>query len=404
MKKALIALGISILAGLAALFFVLRYPETSSKKTVADVADKATESEADTETEVEVEPEPEPEPAKLELVMVGDILTHWRVLNSGKQSDGSYNYDNLFANIKNKVKEADIAIVNQETILGGRELGLSTYPLFNSPYELGEAEAEAGFNVVLSATNHSLDKRKQGLLNCIHFWKEKHPEIALLGINESKEEQEEIYVYEKDGIRVAILNYTYDTNGIPFPNGMKYCVNLLDKDKITEDVTKAKQLADFVVVCPHWGTEYQLTPDESQKKWCALFLELGVDLVIGAHPHVIEPIEMYEREDGHKMLVYYSLGNFVNGCQTKASGIWKRFVGGMADVTIGYDENGKVVILDHSVIPVICHEQKGNDFSAYFLDDYTEELEKKNQINQNDSGFSIDNCKKLVKEVWGLDY
>ncbi|MBE5889814.1 MAG: CapA family protein [Lachnospiraceae bacterium] len=342
------------------------------------------------------------EPTTVEILMVGDMLMHTRVLDSGVTEDGSYSYDHLFSKVHQKVESVDLAIVNQETILGGTELGLSSYPCFNSPYELGDAEVAAGFDVILHGTNHALDKHAEGITNCMNFWNENYPDIAVLGIHDSWEDREAIYVYEKGDIKIAVLNYTYGTNGVETPEGMEYCVDYLTEEKVREDTARANELADFVVVCPHWGTEYRLSADDQQKAWCELFLECGVDLVIGTHPHVIEPIEMYEDQQGNQMLVYYSLGNFVNGTESVKEGISVRMIGGMADVTIGRDESGRVSILEYDILPVVCHEDEGTDYTVYFLSDYTEELAERNWIVESDSNFSKAYCESVVEEVWGI--
>lgn len=170
----------------------------------------------------ETEPPTEPpfEPVNIDLVMVGDILAHEGVYNSGFYPDGTINYDHIFANVKEDLHAADIAIVNQEVVLGGMELGLSGYPCFNSPTELGDALVDAGFNVILHATNHALDKGITGIDNTLAFWKENYPDLPILGIHDENftdYETQDIYVFEKDGLRIAILNYTYGTNGIPIP-------------------------------------------------------------------------------------------------------------------------------------------------------------------------------------------
>ena len=241
-------------------------------------------------------PTPTPKPS-VTLTMVGDILLHTRIHEYSRQEDGTYNFDAIFANTAEQIAEADLALVNQEVIIGGAELGVSGYPSFNAPYEVGDALVKAGFDVALHATNHALDKGKKGVLNCIAFWEENHPEIGVLGIHDSAEDQEELYIIEIEGIRIAILNYTYGTNGISMPKDMPYAVDMLTEDAVIEDLKRAKEQADFVIVCPHWGTEYRLTPDKSQKKWTQLFLEYGVDLVLGTHPHVIEPIELLTNEE-----------------------------------------------------------------------------------------------------------
>lgn len=340
---------------------------------------------------------------EINLVMVGDVLLHTPVAQSGLQEDGSYNFDTLFENVKDTLISADLALVNQEVIIGGKELGVSGYPSFNAPYELGDALANAGLDVILHATNHALDQGKKGLRNCISFWETNYPDIAVLGINESQEQQEEVYVYEKDGIRIAVLNYTYGTNGVAMPPDMPYAVNLLEENKVIADIEAARQQADFLIVCPHWGTEYSLTVSKDQEYFTTLFLEQGVDLVIGTHPHVIEPVEWVSDENGNKMLVYYSLGNFVNWTSSSGSGIADRMLGGMAQVTVGMEDSGEAFVVDYRVEPLVCHLTEGvNGVTVYPLSDYTEELAAENAITEQDSAFSLEYCYKLCEEVWGF--
>ena len=344
-----------------------------------------------------------PPDVTVDIMMIGDILAHEGVYNSGLQADGTYNFDHLFKNIKSDISAADIRIVNQETILGGVELGLSGYPCFNSPYEIGVAEAKAGFNVILHATNHTLDKGLTGVENCLNFWKTNYPEMAVLGITDTEEDYNVIYVYNKDGFKIAILNYTYGTNGIAIPASKPYIVNMLDVDKITQDVTKAKEIADMVVVCPHWGTEYVYEPDSNQKYWTNLFLKLGVDVVIGAHPHVMEPVETLTRDDGHQMVVYYSLGNFVSN-QDKMP----RMLGGMAKVTLvksGTDNS--CYIKQYSYTPIVTQKLFGTSLiTSYKLSDYNDTLASENAIRKDsgNSEFSLSYCQELCKLVFGDSY
>lgn len=349
-------------------------------------------------------PSPTPTPLpELRLVMVGDMLMHERVVESGLQADGSYNFDHIFANVKDTIENADLALVNQETILGGASLGISGYPNFNSPYELGDAEVKAGFDVILHATNHTLDKKKKGVVNCMEFWEENYPEIAYLGMNSSQEHYDDyIYMYEKEGISVAVLNYTYGTNGIKPPEDMPYIVNYLEEEKVISDIQRAEELADFTIVCPHWGTEYVLEETSAQKKWAKLFLEHGVDLVIGTHPHVIEPVKWLSDEAGNEMLVYYSIGNFINGTSGTKEGVMNRMVGGIADVTLSVKDAGEVYIKEYDAIPIVCHIAEGDAYTVYYLEDYTKELAAENHIVRQDKNFSLENCEKLVETVWGV--
>lgn len=365
-------------------------------------SEDTTEQKTSNEPETTAEPETEPSP-EITLLMVGDILLHDRVEECAVQEDGSYNYDVIFESVIDDIQAADLAIVNQEVIIGGEELGVSGYPAFNAPFEMGDALVKAGFDVVCHGTNHALDKGRKGLLSCISFWKETYPQIAVLGINETVEEQEEIYVYEQDGIKIAILNYTYGTNGIPLPDDMPFAVDMLDENKVIADIQKAEQIADFTVVCPHWGTEYVLEQTAEQERWADIFLENGVDLVIGTHPHVIEPVEMLvDEETGNQMLVYYSIGNFVNWTGESGSGKADRMVGGMAQVTVGLDDDGKAVITDYGVTAVVTHVSYGvNGVYTMKLSDYTQEISLQSEIINQDGAFSKEYCINLCNQVWG---
>ena len=349
---------------------------------------------------IEVTPTPTPTPTavadrKVTLMAVGDDLVHTSVIDSGKKSDGTYNYDHLFTNILGDIKQTDLAIINQETVLGGSELRYSGYPRFNSPQEIGDAIVKAGFNVVLHATNHSMDKGEQGMQNSIDYWK-KHKDVTVLGVNETEEEYNSVRVVEVNGIKIAMLNYTYSLNGLPLPKNRQYMVNMLDEEKIRKDVALAKEKADFVIVFPHWGTEYVYEPSSSQKRWTKLFLETGVDLVIGAHPHVIEPVEWLEGEDGHKMLVYYSLGNYVSGQDA-----YPRMLGGLAKITIESKNGEKPQITDASITGLVTqYEKKYANLQVLKLSDYTDDLARKHMIGS----MSVSKLKGLARQVWGEWY
>ncbi|MBR1439750.1 MAG: CapA family protein [Lachnospiraceae bacterium] len=359
--------------------------------------DGATEALSGTETAEETA---ETEDPAVELIMVGDVLMHDRIIEAGKQADGTYSYDFLFEHTADLIEDADLALVNQETILGGGALRYSGYPAFNSPTEVGDAEVKAGFDVALHATNHALDRKAAGVENTLAFWKSTYPEMEVLGIHDSAEDQQELCILEIKGIRIAILNYTYGTNGISMPADKPYLVDYLTTDRVLADIARAEAEADFTVVIPHWGIEYKLEPSADQKKWAKLFLENGVDLVIGAHPHVIEPMEWMEDEKGHRMLVYYSLGNYVNATSGTGAGVMNRLVGGMADVELIREEDGTVVIESAGVIPLITHWEQGL-YTTYVMEDYTEELAAVNTVRKQDASFSLEACRKLARDVWG---
>ena len=339
----------------------------------------------------------------ISVVMVGDILLHDPVNRVCHLEGGDYDYSGLFSNTKDEIVEADLAIVNQEVIIGGESLRITGYPSFNAPFEIGDELVNTGFDVICHATNHAMDRGGSGIRKCLEFWEENHPDEAVLGIHDSEEDKEEIYVYEKDGIKIAVLNYTYGTNGIRLPEKMPFAVDLLDEERVVSDIKKAEEMADFTIVCPHWGTEYSHAVSTDQDKWTDIFLRSGVDLVIGTHPHVIEPVEMKVNEEtGAEMLVYYSLGNFVNWTAGEGPGTSDRMVGGMAQVDIGRDEDGSVVIRDYGIRALVCQaSRKRDEMTVYRLCDYTEELARSNEILDQDSSFSKQYCTGLCDEIWG---
>ncbi len=369
--------------------------QPTSQPTVDNTSDSSTNtSEADTAP---------PSNPTVTISMVGDILLHTPIEKYSKQEDGTYSFHTIFANLKEEIQAADLALVNQEVILGGEELGISGYPAFNAPYAVGDALVSAGFDVICHATNHALDKGKEGLLNCLEFWEASYPDLSIVGIHKDAAENEEIDIIEINGIKIAILNYTYSTNGKKLPEDMPYCVDMLQEKQVKADLLAVEEAADFTIVCPHWGTEYQLSASAQQKKWTKLFLENGADLILGTHPHVIEPIEWVTDEaTGAQMLVYYSLGNFVNWTSGKGDGVANRMVGGMAQVTLTKEDSGKVIISDNSIVPLVCHVTEAyQGITVYKLSDYTEELAQENAIISQDPAFSLDYCKQLCKDVWG---
>ena len=244
------------------------------------------------------------------LFMVGDALIHSCVYQDARQADGSYNFKPQIEMIKEISSKYDLAYYNQETVLGGTELGLSNYPRFNSPYEVGDAFVDAGFNLVSLATNHTMDKNEQGVLNSVAYWK-KQTGVVTSGQWTSYDEREASVtkIYEKNGIKYAFLSYTTWTNGLETPYGKDYLNNVYSEEKAAADIAKVRDKADIIIVAMHWGTEYYLGVDWQQTKIANFLASQGVQLIIGAHPHVVEPVEYIN--DG-KTFVIYSLGNLIS--------------------------------------------------------------------------------------------
>ena len=346
---------------------------------------------------------PEPTDSTARVIMVGDMLMHDGVINSGNSGEG-YNFDHLFTNILSDVRSADIAIVNQEVIIAGAEYGISGYPRFNAPLELADSLVDAGFNVIASASNHTLDKGKDAMLFSLANWQSKYPDISVVGMHDSSGDSEEITVRDVNGIRFALLNYTYGLNafGNTFLQQDPYLVDILEEARVRADIARAKDIADITIILVHWGTEYTHTPSQVQRNWANIFLECGVDLVLGTHPHVIQPIEWLEREDGHKMLVYWSLGNFVNCTSGRGTGRGARMLGAMSDVIFIKDKNGATTIQSAVAHPLITHiDYSQYGITTYLFKNYSEALFADNQARTFDSGFSYQYCIDTFRTILG---
>ena len=246
--------------------------------------------------------------SKLSLVMVGDALLHSSLYKDGYQN-GVYNFQKQLELIKPIVQTYDLAFYNQESILGGTEIGLSDYPTFNSPWEFGDAMLDAGFNLVSLANNHTLDRGEKAILKSCEYWQNKDALYA--GSYCSKEASEEIKIKEKNGIKYTLLAYTYGTNGIKVPEGKEYLVNIYSDEKVKNDIEKVRDKVDVLLVSMHWGTEYKTEPTEEQKRQAEYLSSLGDDIIIGTHPHIIQPITYI-----NDTLVIYSLGNFISAQST----------------------------------------------------------------------------------------
>lgn len=362
-------------------------------------------------------PTPTPEPVfeerDITLMAIGDNLMHMGIVRTGKMQDGTYDYSFLFQGISDFLEIADIKIVNQETILGGNELGFSGFPHFNSPTEVGDGIAAAGFNVVLHASNHSADQSLEGLQNCVSFWKN-YPEVLMTGIYETAEEEHELPLLTIDDVTFAVLNYTYSPNLETIPSNIRGRLEILcnwDKDtgridmttinpKVLTDIEKAKQLADVVIVCPHWGTEYATKPSRYQKEFAQQMTQAGADLIIGTHPHVVQPVEWITSENGNRALCYYSLGNYVS---TQKNG--QSMLEAMAWVTFRVKEDGVVISEENTgAIPMVCHYTTGPTRleNVYLLENYTKEKAAAHGIhNYGGVNLTLEDLQQWSEEILG---
>lgn len=307
--------------------------------------------------------------------MVGDDLIHKQVYEAAYKGDG-YNFDIMFENIRNLIDEADLSIINQETILVSDYKDISSFPAFGSPSELADSIVRAGFNVVLHASNHSLDKKYKGIEDALAIWR-KHKDITVLGIHDSQADAEKMRIVTVGDMKVALLNYSEKMNFHPMPFGKPYAVDRMrkrDRNKIAAQIRRAKSKADLVIVMPHWGCEYLYEPVPSQKEWAVFFADSGADLIIGTHPHVVQYKEDIRTSDGRLVPCLYSLGNFIS-CQI----IPGTCIGGMADIRVEFDQNARIKNAD--IIPLMTHTDRDYSyFTTYPLEKYTRELAEENKI------------------------
>lgn len=244
------------------------------------------------------------------LSAVGDILIHERVYQDAQTADG-FDFNPMLQTVAPFMEQADITVANSESIIGGSEIGLSTYPAFNSPYEVGDALKNAGVDVVTLANNHTLDRGLPAIENAVRYWDQIG--IPHAGASLSADDRTEITLVTRNTITFSFLSYTYGTNGIETPPGKDYLVNLIDPSNIQKELKRAREVSDVVVLSLHFGEEYQKMPNAEQLELARFSVENGADIILGHHPHVLQPPEWIDAADGRKAFVIYSLGNFLSG-------------------------------------------------------------------------------------------
>ncbi len=313
------------------------------------------------------------------LTAIGDTLCHntqyWDAYNSEtKEYDFSYVYED----IKYYTKVADITVGSLETTFAGEDKGYSNYPTFNSPDSLATSLKKIGVDIISLAGNHALDYGYSGLCRTIDVLDE--ADISHLGTYKTEEEQEKLLIKNVKGVKIAFINYTYGTNGIPVPSDKKYCLNLIDKNLISKQIEKAKeQNVDMIVACMHWGTEYKTVANNEQKELADYLFKNGVDIIIGNHPHVLEPMEKktITLDDGttKDVFVVYALGNFTADQRdeiTRDSAI--------LNLNITKNLDGKISINKVNYVPIYMYKDKNAKTHKFKI------LDIKKCISQYESG------------------
>lgn len=337
------------------------------------------------------------------VIAVGDNLYHSKLYQSGQYESGTWNYDHIYANVLDEIQAADVAMIDQETVFAPTHDAVSTYPSFATPEEVGDAIIKAGFDVIESATNHTDDYGYDYLKNTLDFWSTNYPDVPVLGIHSTQEDADTVKVKEVNGIRIAFLDYTYGTNNSGMGEGYEYMLDIFDKEKITSMIQKAKQISDCIIFVAHWGTEDETMPNEYEKQWAAFLMQQGVDVIIGGHPHVLQPYGRLSDDQGHSTLVFYSLGNFVSTQQELPE-----LLGGMASFTIQKSTlNGEstIEILSPDVKPTVMHyNHDTGTYGAYMLEDYTEELASQHSVrNLIGDEFTLANLQAKFDEIMSMN-
>ncbi|MBE6588254.1 MAG: CapA family protein [Ruminococcaceae bacterium] len=387
MKKRILALLISSLIFMTSCFG----GAAGGEETTLDIADTT-----DMQTEADTTAPPPPEKYSASFVGCGDNIIYygtWR--DAASQSDGTrdYNFKPIYKNVESIISAQDIAFINQETICA-QSFELSTYPGFNSPVDLTYDLSEIGFDVVSLANNHMLDKGALGLREAYDNWNDRG--MCVIGAYEEKDEGRYITYYEKNGITIAFVAYTEFVNLYEDPANeglygpfMKHC-------DVAGDVREAYENSDFVIVSVHWGEEGSFVPSELQREYAEIMAENGADVILGHHPHVLQPIEWLEGRDGAKTLCAFSLGNFVHEQN------WDYNVpGGMLTFNIEKTGDERAVAVSPAFIPTVCHYPRSfYNNVVYLLEDYTEALASEHAVRTYyNHTISLERLKKYVTDT-----
>ena len=339
------------------------------------------------------------EPITFTLTSLGDTLCHntqyWDAYNS---KTDEYDFSYVYEDIKNYTLSSDITIGSLETTFAGKEKGYSNYPTFNTPDSLATALKNIGVDVVSLAGNHALDYGYTGLCRTIDVFN--NIGLSHLGTYKTAEDQEKILIKDVKGVKIAFINYTYGTNGIPLPSGKDFCVNLIDKDFIKKQINQAKeQNVDMIVACMHWGTEYRTTANSEQKDLANFLFENGVDVILGNHPHVLEPMEKktITLQDGttKDVFVVYALGNFTADQRdeiTRDSAI--------LNLTITKNSNGKISIDKVNYIPIYMYKNTNVSIHKFKILDIEKTIKDYEEgTNTSINSTVYNNLKKQLEKI-----
>lgn len=356
--------------------------ETSVTETSVPETTAATTTPTETTT---VTTEPPAKWQQVSFAAVGDNLIHSSIYKqaANRSSDGGYDFEFAYENAVDLISTADVAVINQETLICNDEFEPSTYPCFNSPVALGEHMLDIGFDVFTIANNHTLDKGTKGLNACLDYWESKE-DAVVAGAYRNEEDKNNIRLDEVNGVTFSYLSYTESLNGLYLPADSPLVIGDANNiDSIIKDIEAAEQISDVCVVALHWGVENSDVISDHQRNYAKRLADAGADIIIGNHPHVLRDIEFIPREDGSQALCAYSLGNFIS-----AQSVAQNLIGGVLQFNVSayvsdtIETTEQPVITDVKLIPIVTHYDSGYaDVHICKLSDYTPELASSHGVN-----------------------
>lgn len=360
--------------------------------------------------EEEAPPPPEDRITSVAIKAVGDNLIHNTIYLQAQNSAAngqSYNFFPAYENVAGLVEGADFAFINQETLLASAVFEPSTYPMFNSPTEVGDTMRELGFNLFSHSNNHALDMGVKGINATLDFWDNKEgigEDFLVTGLFRDEDDMNRIRVMEKNEISLALVAFTEHTNGLKLPSTAENkIIYTSDTETIKGQIQAADQAADVVVVSIHWGIENSHEVTDAQRELAQKMFDWGADIILGTHPHVLQPIEILTSSDGEREgFVIYSLGNFIS-----AQDVPDNLVGGVLDFTVYKNMSSGEISVGHPYLtPIVTHYETAwqKNLALYPLSEYTEEMAESHGVKRKYSYFSTQYIWEMLNETIGEDY
>ncbi len=368
-------------------------PSQISTRAVTTVTEETVQTKTTTSLPVVTTTEPAPKTASVNIVCAGDNLIHSPVYTQAKyrSENGGYDFTYAYENVADLISEADLAILNQETIISD-DYEPSNFPYFCSPTDLAHCMVDIGFDAVSVSNNHCLDKGEEGLASSLGFWKETYPEIPVYGAYLNKEDMNEIRTLEINGITFAFLGFMEHTNGLYLPeNAQCQLTYMSETEEIERQIEAAGKIADCVIVSVHFGVEVSNTVTQQQYDFSRYLAEKGADIIIGTQPHTIQSMEYIEKENGEQAFVFYCLGNFISAMDKPHA-----MVEMLGRITVVKDfDTGKITLSDPNAVPLINHyDYRYQNLRVIPFSDYTKELAGKHGC----AGVSYGYFEKIINE------